>query len=154
MYQNASDAYLETRVLSADPLELVRMLYQAATSAVQDARRQLAAGEIAARSRSITKAWEVLFELTSALDGERGGELAGRLAQLYTYMQSRLIEANTRQEDAPLAEVLGLLVTIAEGWEALGATSKPPAREDSPWGQPAPPELAGVGAYASHAWSF
>ena len=50
MYESRHDAYLESRVLSADPLELVRLLYQGATGAVQDARRFLAQGEIVQRS--------------------------------------------------------------------------------------------------------
>ena len=36
MWQNARDTYLEGRVLSADPVELVDLLYQAATDAVSD----------------------------------------------------------------------------------------------------------------------
>ncbi len=63
MWENAQDAYLEQRVLSADPLELVRLLYQAAIAAVRDARRALSAGEIAARSRSISKACGIVLEL-------------------------------------------------------------------------------------------
>src|ERR1039458_5604100 len=51
MWQNAHDAYLESRVLSADPLELVHLLYEAAIEAVREARRYLAAGETAVRGR-------------------------------------------------------------------------------------------------------
>jgi flagellar secretion chaperone FliS len=80
MYQSAHDAYVESRVLSADPLELVQMLYQGAIGAVQDARHHLANGAIAERSRAITKACAILMELAGALDHKAGGELAGRLA--------------------------------------------------------------------------
>ena len=45
------DAYLESRVLSANPLELICILYQFALDSVRDARRHLAAGDIVARSR-------------------------------------------------------------------------------------------------------
>ena len=38
MWQNAQDAYLESRILSADPIELVRLLYHGAISDVRDAR--------------------------------------------------------------------------------------------------------------------
>ena len=41
MGNNAHDAYLESRILTAEPMELVRLLYQAATGAVRDARRCL-----------------------------------------------------------------------------------------------------------------
>jgi len=152
MYANASNAYLETRVLSADPLELVRLLYHAGAGAVRDARRHLEEGDILARSRSISKACGVLTELLTALDRERGGEIAQRLAELYDYMRRRLLEANRQQADPPLAEVLGLLATLSDGWEGIQAEVKPEpaAAAKAPWVQPYPAEPA----YASHSWNF
>jgi flagellar protein FliS len=134
-------------------MELVRLLYQGCTAAVKDARRYLAAGDIAERSRAITKAWEILTELTGSLDHTRAGELSGRLAQLYDYMQRRLLDANMQQADAPLVEVLGLLSTLSEAWDGV-KTEAPAAAAaaTSPWGQPLPVEPVGVGP--SHAWSF
>jgi flagellar protein FliS len=158
MWHNAQDAYLETRVLSADPIELVRLLYQASIGAVEDARRHLAAGEIAARSRSISKAHRIMVELAGALDHQRGAEISQRLAELYDYMERRLIEANLRQSDAPLREVRGLLATLAEAWEGIRppATSAAPASYEAPaenrWARPLPQEPAA--GYASHAWSL
>jgi flagellar protein FliS len=113
------DRYLESEVLSADPVKLVNMLYRGATDAVASARRALAEGSIADRSKQLMKAWEILHELSQVLDHEKGGELAQRLAALYEYMQSRLLEANAEQKDAPLAEVEGLLVTLGEAWREL-----------------------------------
>lgn len=154
MWQSAQDSYLESRVLSADPVELIRMLYGAATASVQEARRHLAAGAIAERARAITKACQVLTELAVSLDYEHGGEIARRLAQLYEYMGRQLIEANVRQMDAPLEEVLNLLGTLSEGWDGIKAAAavesaepekvavpesawtQPGERADSPWAQP------------------
>jgi flagellar protein FliS len=152
MSHTGRDAYLEGRILSADPLELVRILYHGCSDAVRDARRRLEEGDIAGRSRAITKAYEILAELLGSIDRERGGEIAGRLAQLYDYMQARLIEANCRQEDAPLAEVVSLLATLGEAWDGI---AQPSPRSEPPsaglWAQPAPAEPE---AAASHAWSF
>jgi flagellar protein FliS len=152
MWQNAYDAYLESRVLSADPLELVHLLYEAAIDAVREARRYLAAGEIAARSHSITKAFGILQELVASLDHERGGEISGRLAELYDYMQRRLLEANFQQKDAPLAEVLGLMATLAEAWQGVKPQHQAAAPPENPWSQTPPVEA--VGAYESSAWSL
>lgn len=150
MPQSAYDTYIEVRVDSADPVGLIRLLYQGALGAIRDARRSLAAGEIAERSRSISKAFEILTELTSSLDYERGGEIAVRLARLYDYMQRRLLEANAQQADEPLAEVLGLLTTLAEAWQSIqepaAQTAETPA---GPWAQMAAAEPARL----AHAWS-
>lgn len=156
MWQNAHDAYLESRILSADPLELVKMLYQAAITSIRDARRHLAAREIMARARAISKACAVLAELAVSLDHERGGEVSVNLARLYDYMSRRLIEANLQQADQPLEEVLGLLSTLLEGWEGIQPVAEPAPQAASPWAQdpysPAPVEQ--VSEYSSHAWSL
>jgi len=150
MWQNAHDAYLESRVLSADPLELIRLLYGAGIESVREARRCLAAGDIAGRSGRISKAHDILTELATSLDLERGGELSARLGQLYDYMQRRLIEANLQQTDAQLSEVLALFCTLSEGWERVAAAPNPVPQESDRWSQP----LAEPPAYASLSCSF
>ncbi|MFN7924310.1 MAG: flagellar export chaperone FliS [Bryobacteraceae bacterium] len=117
MANQFQQAYLEGEVLQADPLHLVRLLYRAAVDAVAKARVHIRAKEIAARSRQITRAMEILGELAQSLDLEGGGDLARRLLELYDYMGRRLQEANFQQADEPLAEVERLLVTLLDGWE-------------------------------------
>jgi flagellar secretion chaperone FliS len=151
MPQGIQNAYLESRVTGAEPVELVRLLYQAATGAVRDARHHLAAGDIAARSRAISKAYAIVAELAGSLDRQRGGALAARLAQLYDYMERRLLEANIQQRDGPLAEVLGLLATLGDAWDGVAAQVRPPeppaVHPSMAWGQAAEAETGG------HAWS-
>jgi flagellar protein FliS len=147
MSHTGYDAYLEGRIMSADPIGLVLMLCRGCSDAVREARRLLAEGDIAGRSRSITRAWEILAELATSLDRERGGDIAERLGLLYDYMQRRLIEANCRQEDGPLAEVVGLLATLVEAWEGAQRGSLPaPSPSWAPVGD--------MEQAASHAWSF
>ncbi len=121
--------YLEAEVMNADPIKLVRLLYRGAIDAVVVARRHLASGAIRERSRSIIKAWEILLELTQSLDHSKGGDLSRNLASLYTYMQTRLMEANSKQADGPLKEVEGLLNTLLEGWPQGQALPMPVMEE-------------------------
>jgi flagellar protein FliS len=86
---------------------------------VAGARRHLAEGNIAARGHSISRAIAAIEELDSSLDRQSGGSLARNLAALYQYMRTRLLTANIRQEDAPLAEVESLLRTLGEAWNAI-----------------------------------
>jgi len=149
---SVNDQYLEARVMSASPVELVRMLFGAAAQAVREARRHLAGGDIRARSQEISRATAILMELQTALDTSRGGELAVRLGGLYDYMERRLLEANQQQADTPLAEVLELVSTLAQGWNAVPAeTAEPqaaaaPAPEPEP--QPHPAAKPAMPAYA------
>jgi flagellar protein FliS len=119
MYENPYASSLDTKILAATPMELVKLLYQAAIEAVQAARRHLTRGEIVERSRSVSRAVEILTELSGSLDHEKGGELSARLAALYDYLQRTLLEANFRQADDGLAQAETLLKTLNEAWSAI-----------------------------------
>jgi flagellar protein FliS len=153
MPRNPHNAYMESRILSADPTELVCLLYQAAVSEVRSARRHLQEKDIRARSAAITKAHDILSELATVLDHRRGGEIAQNLARLYDYMMRRLIEANFKQIDEPLADVLGLLTTLKEGWDGIKRQTDqaPPAESMTrdAWTQAARDETG-----TPQAWSF
>jgi flagellar protein FliS len=146
------EAYLESRVLSADPVELICMLYQRAIDAVQNARCAVAAGDIAARSQSICHAIAVVSELDACLDRASGGAISQNLGELYQYIRQRLTEANMQQKEAPLAEVLSLLSTLAEGWRGVNRERESelasvPTPEPPVTGVWQSPDLAGA-----HAW--
>jgi flagellar protein FliS len=125
MPTNVFDRYIETEILSADPVKLVNLLYRGALDSVAAARRHLAGGEILERSRQITRAWEIVQELSETLNHEQGGEVSRNLAELYHYIQVRLLQANAQQADAPLAEAETLLATLAEAWREVPASAAP-----------------------------
>jgi flagellar protein FliS len=145
--------YFEQKILSVDPIELIRLVYQRARSCVADAREHLRNKRILERSAAIMRAYMAIHELLSALQPDVAPELCGRLESLYLYMQERLLEANMRQEDPPLAEVLRLLTTLEEGWSGVAkelAADRDRVRETSPEdqrsahlnGMPTPPTYA------------
>jgi flagellar protein FliS len=123
--------YLETEVFSADPVQLVCMLYRGAIEATAAARRHLKAGDIRMRSKEVMRAHAIVIELARALDPQY--EISRNLRELYDYMRKQLLEANAKQIDAPLAEVEGLLSTLYDGWKsaqpAAQATAAPEAYE-------------------------
>jgi len=166
----AQDAYLESRILTADPLELVRMLYRAAVEATRRSRAHLAGGRIAERSREICRAMAIISELSGSLDHSRGGAISSNLAKLYDYLQRRLIEANARQKPEPLAEVESLLTTLLVGWEKARPASESPSdrvrkSDTEPCGPNRPPAYGAYSPvpqlmsdaapeYSGQSWSF
>ncbi len=118
--------YLEQTIASASPLELIQIYYQSAIQAVRDARRFLAERDIRERVRCISLAHAILAELHRSLDRNAAdGKIAAELARLYDYMMRRLLDANFRQADEPLTEVLGLLTSLAEAWTEIARREKP-----------------------------
>jgi flagellar protein FliS len=155
MGRTANEAYVESSLLSADPVALVRLCYRNCAEAVRDARRHLANGEIRERSKAISRASGILVKLLATLDRQRGGEIALNLARLYDYMLRRLNEANLRQADEPLAEVLNLLATLTEAWDGVIEALRPvdsPVKETATW--TARNAYGPALAMAEHSWSF
>ena len=137
MSYSAHDKYREGEILSADPLQLVELLYRAAIQSITDARGYLRAGQIRKRSDAISKACAIVNELMQSLDHDKGGEISKNLAELYDYMLRQLLKANMEQIEAPLAEVNQLLGTLLEGWQACSAATPATSRhqnetEDNP----------------------
>ncbi len=131
--------YFESGILTAEPVELVRMLYRGAIDAVEQARENLRAGEIAARSAQLTKAGAILAHLAFSVNLEIDPVLGRNLIELYDYMQRRLLRANLEQAEGPLAEVSQLLSTLLEAWAQSGPREPQPVRDEPV------AEYAGVG---------
>lgn len=131
----AASAYrtlsIQGRTDGGNPHELIMMLFDGLIVAVGGARQSLARGDVAGKGAYIGRAVRILEEgLKAGLDMERGGELAVNLRGLYDYCVARLTEANLRNDDAALADVVRIIEPLVEGWRGIaGATpAEAPAR--------------------------
>ena len=125
-----NDSYQEAEILSADPLQLVQLLYRGALDEIVRARGCLATRDIAGRTRAVNKAIRIVTELAVSLNHEQGGEISRGLVELYDYLQRLLIDANCRQVDGPLAEAQQLMTTLHEAWESCRpATARRPGTQ-------------------------
>lgn len=122
---SAASAYakvgVETGVETADPHQLVVMLFDGALLAIATARFNMEQNSIAAKGKAISHAISIIGNgLRASLDMSAGGELAQNLAALYDYMTSRLLDANVHNSPAVLDEVAGLLAGLKDAWVQIG----------------------------------
>lgn len=112
---------VETAVDQADPHQLVNMLFEGLLTAVGAGRAAMARGDIATKGAQISKAVRIIEEgLKLALNLEQGGDLAANLNGLYGYCVLRLTQANLRNDDAALADVIRVIEPLAQGWKQIG----------------------------------
>ncbi len=121
MMRNPADSYakvgVEVAVETADPHQLILILFDGALAAISQARIQMENGQIPDKGASISKAINLITNgLKASLNMEAGGELSERLAALYDYMAQRLIAANLKNSVAALDEVRDLLQGLREAW--------------------------------------
>ena len=138
------DSYLESRILAADPVELIHILYESTLTQVRTAQAAMAANDISTRSQAICKALAAIGELEASLDHEAGGSVSRNLARLYRYTRKRLTDANVKRELRALVEVESLIRTLDEGWTAIRRAPALPAT--SPYSHDATESI-------EHAWS-
>lgn len=121
------EAYLESNVLTASPLELVRMLYRFVIDQLNEASRCLDLGNIEARGKAVTKATDGILELMSSLDHSQASEVSASLAELYGYCASRILQGHIDQDKTPFLEVANLMSVLLQGWEQVKTETTLPA---------------------------
>jgi flagellar protein FliS len=135
MFSNPIATYqkmeIESDVRGADPHRLIVLLFDGAESALRQAQAHIAADNVVGKSESIMKAIEIILDgLSASLNLEEGGQLAGNLRALYSYMASRLAHANIHKDAAAVAEVQTLLGEISGAWREMGQNLRQPDAAD------------------------
>ena len=127
MYGNTQenyDAFYETdmaaKVAAATPHQLVMMMFDGLEDELVRAKSHILAKRYERKAQSINKCINILNALTSALDYEKGGELATNLASIYDYCVHRLYEASNALSAEMIGEVEVLIAELRDGWNAIG----------------------------------
>ncbi len=136
-YDRTLFAYQEAAVLSRTREQLVPLLYEHLLVSLRRAARHMETGEIEAKAEEVQKATDIICELLSSLDFEAGGDIAPRLASLYTYFLRELGEASRSLDPHRLSPLIEMVATLQESWaEAARRVAAGEAEAASP---PAPP---------------
>ncbi|CAK9890546.1 MULTISPECIES: flagellar export chaperone FliS [Pseudomonas] len=104
----------------ASPHRLVQMLMQGGLDRIAQAKGAMARNDVAQRGILIGKAIGIVGGLREGLDLENHADSLADLDNLYSYMSKRLVEANVQNDPEILNEVARLLITVKEGWDAIG----------------------------------
>lgn len=152
--KNAAQAYFQTKVSTTDQGQLLLMLYDGALNFLNQARDKMIAKDYAAKGLLISKAIDIVNELSSTLNMEKGGTLAENLNNLYFLCTARLLQANLKMNLDQLDSVVGILsglrsayAQIIETPEAQKAAAQISARmnTDASMSQRAAPIMAPPG---------
>ena len=111
---------VETGVTAASPHKLIMMLFDGAIVSVTSAGMHMKAGDVAAKGQAISRAISIIESgLRASLDKSAGGDIGQNLDALYAYMGNRLLEANLKNNNDYLDEVLQMLKDLRDSWAAI-----------------------------------
>jgi flagellar protein FliS len=116
---DAHREYTQSRVLTADPVEIVHLLYQIAIDNLNTAIACLQTGDIFGRSRAVTKAQGAVDELMFALDRKVDAPFSRTLADLYAFIRLQITAGHVRRTERAFRDALRVLTTLSEGWDGV-----------------------------------
>jgi flagellar protein FliS len=118
MINNPYAHYKRMQVETASQGRLIIMLYDGALKNLRNAQNSIAHKDINGAHNSLIKAQDIIGELNITLNTD-AGEIAQNLRKLYLYMLKRLVEANVTKDTGKVEEVIELLSTLKEAWDAI-----------------------------------
>ncbi len=125
----AAQAYFQTKVNTTDQGHLLIMLYDGALKYLQQARDKMLAKDYAAKGVLISKVIDIVNELASSLNMEKGGSLSENLNNLYILCTARLLQANMKMNVECLDSVVKILSGLRSAYAEI--VERPEAQKAS-----------------------
>lgn len=114
MAPNPYAQYQRSKILTASPAELTLMLYEGAIKFGNIAIDAIEAKEVEKAHEHIIKVQRIIQEFRSTLNMKY--PVAQDFENVYSYLASRLIEANVKKDAEIMREVVEHLRTMRETW--------------------------------------
>ena len=119
MYQEATKTYQQANFFTATPIKLVMMCYDGAIGSLKLAREFYVKKEYEAKAKALQKTVDIINELNSSLDMDKGGDIARNLRSLYLYMIHTVTEADLKKDFHAFDDVIQLLEELESAWKAI-----------------------------------
>ncbi|MCS7163650.1 MAG: flagellar export chaperone FliS [Thermodesulfovibrio sp.] len=119
---NYLTSYLETKVMGADAMELITMLYERAILSLNIARESIMNGVddpelVKKKATELCRATEILYYLNDILDRQKGGQISENLSLIYTTLAGELIRANLFNDIEIISKCIEVLNNLKAAWE-------------------------------------
>lgn len=130
---NAAQMYKETSIKTADAGKLIVLLYEEIIKHLKEAIVLLTTSDFKAYDQvthHITKAQEIITELTTALSKKESVELYDNLFSIYLYFNKTLSEANIKKDHTLILPIQTMVEELLESWQQISSqTIKSPKKQ-------------------------
>ena len=113
--------YKKTELETTDQISLILKLYDRAIQLLEKAKSDIAEKQYEEKDISLTKAKDIVFELLTSLDEEKGGEIAASLSQLYNFVIREIIDANMNLNRKAIDNSIHILSELRKSWNSLNS---------------------------------
>ncbi len=116
METQPTDTYKQSRVETATPIELIIMLYDRAIVLLDKATNEKKEKNYEEKNTTLIKATDIVFELLTTLDNDKGGEIATSLSRIYNFVIREISNANVSLDTKALDNMKRILSELRESW--------------------------------------
>ena len=116
---NPLDAYVKNSVETASPLRQIILLYEKAIVTLKEVKEDIDNRDLKSKIEHIAKVTDIINALDSALDFEKGGEIAKNLHLLYDFIDRSLVSIHAKNDKQLTDDVIEILENLKEGWEGI-----------------------------------
>ncbi|MEI8093940.1 MAG: flagellar export chaperone FliS [Spirochaetales bacterium] len=116
--RNPLNAYREVSVRTATQGKLIVMLYDEAVKQLDSAIGLLSVQtkQLDKVHNALIKTQDIITELMTGLDFDRGGEIARNLMSLYVFFNEKIREGNMKKDVEPLKLVRAFVADLRSAW--------------------------------------
>ena len=116
------DAYRKQDVMTAGPVDLIVMLYDALKKNIVLGKRGIIKKDVPGAHKHLMKAQMILTELINSLD--MSYEISGELLELYEFALRSIADANLHKDLEPLDPIIEMVDSIREAWKEISANNR------------------------------
>ena len=120
-YSRRLGQYKKVGVETAGKLDLVIMSYDKALEMLRHAKQHYVERRFEEKAADLKKALDIINSLQSAINFEKGGEIAKNLDSIYTYLTRRLLEGDSRKDMTVFDEAIRILSELGEAWRSIAS---------------------------------
>lgn len=115
-------AYANNKIMTASPADLTLMLYEGTIKFCNLAIVAIEGKDVEGAHKNIMKVERIIEEFQITLDHKY--PVAEDFDNVYSYLMTRLLEANVKKDKEILEEVLGHLRTMRDTWKEVMRLAK------------------------------
>jgi len=116
------DAYRRQDVLTAGPVDLIVMLYDALKKNIVLGKRGIVKNDIPGAHKYLIKAQLILTELINSLD--MNYQISEELLDLYQFALKSIADANMHKDTEPLDPIIEMVDSIRDAWKEISTMSR------------------------------
>lgn len=121
------DAYKSNEITTVSQGKLIVMLYEGGIRFLSIAKESINnPRKFDTVNSNILKTQEIISELMTSLDMDKGGKVAEDLLSIYVYLKKRLLEANMKKDEDILDEIIKHLTELKVAWEEIEKKASAP----------------------------